>query len=72
MRNRDLNRSINRPYSFLKALNDNVSGVLVLLLLLLLLLLLSSFDHVAVYFLILGTSNFTNTTPGRWTFVKVI
>ena len=71
MRNRDLNRSINRPYSFLKALNDNVSGVLVLLLLLLLLL-LSSFDHVAVYFLILGTSNFTNTTSGRWTFVKVI
>lgn len=26
MRNRELNRSINRPYSFLKALNDNVSS----------------------------------------------
>ena len=32
MRNRDLNRSINRPYSFLKALNDNVSCVYLYLL----------------------------------------
>ena len=73
MRNRDFNRSINRPYSFLKALNDNVSKYLYCMHI--------NLDYISVCCVVcytmlfifnLGSFDFANPCSRRWTLVKVI